>query len=159
MLLANKLSLANPIHLISLGFGSGLAPKAPGTFGTLAAIPLLLLVGLLQFNWWQQLILLVVMTLVGIACCAYSAKAMGVHDHPAIVWDEIVGYFIAMYALPHQWPWLLAAFVLFRILDISKPGPVGWCDRQLHGGSGIMLDDVVAGILTALILHGAALIL
>ncbi|MDV6327466.1 phosphatidylglycerophosphatase A [Idiomarina sp. Sol25] len=146
-----KLSWCNPIHWLALGFGSGLAPKAPGTFGTLIGIPAVFL--LASLNWWEYLLALVVMTLVGIWICQYTAKAMGEHDHPSIVWDEIVGYAIAMFALPVEPLWLLAAFVLFRIFDILKPGPIGWADKKLSGGNGIMMDDVLAGIFSAVILH------
>ena len=78
---------------------------------------------------------------------------MGVHDHPAIVWDEIVGYAIAMFALPFEWPYVLAAFVLFRFFDIVKPWPIGWVDKQLTGGSGIMMDDVLAGVASSVVIH------
>ncbi|RUO68396.1 phosphatidylglycerophosphatase A [Idiomarina ramblicola] len=147
----SKLSWFNPVHWLALGFGSGLAPKAPGTFGTLVGIPLVFL--LASLSWWEYLLALVVMTLAGIWICQYTAKAMGEHDHPAIVWDEIVGYAVAMFALPVEPVWLLAAFILFRIFDIWKPGPIGWADKKLHGGSGIMMDDVFAGIFSAVLLH------
>jgi phosphatidylglycerophosphatase A len=147
----SSLSWFNPVHWLALGFGSGLAPKAPGTFGTLVGIPVVFL--LAQLNWWEYLLVLVIMTLAGIWICQYTAKAMGEHDHPAIVWDEIVGYAIAMFALPVEPFWLIAAFVLFRIFDIWKPGLIGWADRKLHGGNGIMMDDVLAGIFSAALLH------
>ncbi|MCK7459509.1 phosphatidylglycerophosphatase A family protein [Idiomarina aminovorans] len=147
----SKLPWFNPVHWLALGFGSGLAPKAPGTFGTLVGIPLVFLLALL--NWWEYLLALVVMTVAGIWICQYTAKAMGEHDHPSIVWDEIVGYAIAMFALPVEPLWLLAAFILFRIFDIWKPGPIGWADKKLQGGSGIMMDDVLAGIFSAVLLH------
>lgn len=145
------LSWYNPIHWLALGFGTGLAPKAPGTFGTLVGIPVVLI--LAEFRWSTYLFALVLMTLGGIWVCQYTAKAMGEHDHPSIVWDEIVGYAIAMFALPADPAWLLAAFVVFRVLDIWKPGPIGWADKRLSGGSGIMMDDVMAGIMTAVLLH------
>lgn len=146
-----QLSWFNPVHWLALGFGSGLMPKAPGTFGTLVGIPFVFL--LAQLNWWEHLLALVMMTVLGIWICRNTARTMGVHDHPSIVWDEVVGYGVAMYALPVEPFWLLAAFILFRIFDIWKPGPIGWADKNLHGGSGIIVDDVLAGILSAGLLH------
>lgn len=151
-----KLNGFNPIHWLSLGFGTGLAPKAPGTFGTLVGIPFVYLTT--QLTWQWQLIILIAASLIGIFLCQYTAKAMGEHDHPSIVWDEIVGYGFAMLALPFELTWLIAAFILFRLFDIWKPGPIGWADKKLTGGTGIMMDDVLAGILTTAILHGIALI-
>jgi len=151
-----KLNWFNPIHWLSLGFGTGLAPKAPGTFGTLVGIPFVYLIT--QLTWQWQLIALILATIIGIFLCQYTAKAMGEHDHPSIVWDEIVGYGFAMFALPFEAIWLIAAFLLFRLFDIWKPGPIGWSDKKLTGGTGIMMDDVLAGILTTAILHGVGLI-
>ncbi|RUO80770.1 phosphatidylglycerophosphatase A [Idiomarina tyrosinivorans] len=155
MNLAYNLTWKNPLHWLAIGFGSGLLPKAPGTFGTVAAIPIVLLMHA-YLSPTLYLLVLLLMTLAGVAICAMTAKHMGVHDHPAIVWDEIVGYAIAMFALPASWPWLLAAFVLFRFFDIRKPLLIGWCDRRLHGGWGIMMDDVVAGMVSAVILQVVA---
>ncbi|MEX1221082.1 MAG: phosphatidylglycerophosphatase A [Idiomarina sp.] len=148
---AQQLSLLNPIHLLALGFGSGLSPKAPGTMGTLVAIPLVWL--LAQLPLAIYLSVTVVAAVVGIWICAYTAKAMGEHDHPAIVWDEIAGYAIAMTLLPPTFLNLALAFVLFRLFDILKPGPIGWCDKHLHGGLGIMADDVLAGITACVLIH------
>ena len=144
--------LRNPVHLLAFGFGSGLAPKAPGTFGTLVAIPL---VFLLQYYATLPTYLMVTVSasLGGLWICGYTAQALGVHDHPAIVWDEIAGYMIAMIALPFTWFNVIAAFALFRFFDIYKPGPIGWCDKNLSGGAGIMVDDLLAGVASALVLH------
>lgn len=143
--------LRNPLHFLSLGFGSGLAPVAPGTFGTLAAVPVYWLVSGLPLTGY------VLVTLIafgaGVYLCGYTSRALGVHDHSGIVWDEIVGYLITMIAVPVQWQWMLAGFLLFRLFDIVKPWPIRWIDRQLHGGFGIMFDDVVAGIFALLALH------
>jgi phosphatidylglycerophosphatase A len=143
--------LKNPLHFLSLGFGSGLAPFAPGTFGTLAAIPL---------YWWASqlsliafLVTIVLGFAVGVYLCGYTSKTLGVHDHSGIVWDEIVGYFITMIAVPLDWRWMIAGFVLFRIFDIAKPWPIRWVDKQLQGGFGIMFDDVLAGIFALIALH------
>jgi len=135
--------LSDPVQFLALGFGSGLAPKAPGTFGTLAAIPLVLLcASLTPLNY---ALLVGVMSLIGVYLCDYTAKAAGVHDHPAIVWDEFVGLFITMFMVPITWQTVLVGFILFRIFDIAKPWPISWLDKHCHGGFGIMIDDVVAG--------------
>ncbi|GAB3297959.1 phosphatidylglycerophosphatase A family protein [Pseudidiomarina andamanensis] len=147
-----KRLLLHPIHCLAFGFGSGLAAKAPGTFGTLAAIPLVYAMqftGLLTYT-----IITLIASIGGLWICGYTARTLGVHDHPAIVWDEIAGYMIAMIALPFTWYNVLGAFILFRFLDIVKPGPIGWCDRHLKGGAGIMVDDLLAGAASAIVLHG-----
>ncbi len=143
--------LKNPLHFLSLGFGSGLAPVAPGTFGTLAAIPLF---------WWASdlpliafLLLIVAGFALGVYLCGYTSRSLGVHDHSGIVWDEIVGYFITMIAVPLDWRWVIAGFVLFRFFDIVKPWPIRWVDKHLQGGFGIMFDDVLAGIFALSGLH------
>ena len=144
--------LKNPLHFLSLGFGSGLSPKAPGTMGTLAAIPVYYL---LQATTALDLYLLItlVITLVGIYLCSYTSQALKVHDHPGIVIDEIVGFLITMIAVPFSWVNILAGFVLFRIFDIFKPWPISWLDKNMQGGLGIMLDDVLAGFIALGILH------
>jgi len=146
--------LRNPVHLLSLGFGSGLAAKAPGTFGTLAAVPLYLLLSDVSLPIYLAVVVLG--ALLGIWLCGYTAHRLGEHDHPSIVWDEFVGYFITMIAAPAGWPWLLLGFLLFRLFDILKPWPIRWVDRHVHGGFGIMLDDVLAGAMAWLVLQGIA---
>ncbi|WP_085301664.1 phosphatidylglycerophosphatase A family protein [Colwellia polaris] len=136
--------LLNPVHFLALGFGSGLAPKAPGTFGTLAAVPLFLLMAPLSNTVY--LALLVLMSIAGIYICGKAAEDAGVPDHGAIVWDEIVGLLITMFLMPVTWQTLLVGFVLFRFFDILKPWPISFIDKNCHGGFGIMLDDIVAGI-------------
>ena len=126
-------------------------PFAPGTFGTLAAIPVFLLLS--QFGLSVYVVMLLLMTLLGIWLCAYTSQALGVHDHKAIVWDEVVGYLITMIMLPPTWFNIIAGFVLFRLFDIWKPWPIGLLDKNLHGGLGIMLDDVVAGVFAAIALQ------
>ena len=143
--------LINPINFLSLGFGSGLFPKAPGTFGTLAAIPVYLLLS--QFEFSVYLLITFLMFIVGIFICGYTSKKLGVADHPAIVWDEIVGYLITMTMIPVEWVWILSGFLLFRLFDIVKPWPISVLDRRVKGGTGIMLDDVLAGIFAGLVLH------
>lgn len=143
--------LLNPSCLVALGFGSGLFPVAPGTAGTLAAIPLYLLLQDLPESVYLAVVM--VLLLGGILVCAYTAERLGVHDHPAIVWDEVVGYLITMTAVPAGWMWVVAGFILFRLFDILKPWPISWVDRRVHGGIGIMLDDVIAGVFAAVVLQ------
>ena len=140
--------LANPLHLLALGFGSGLAPRAPGTFGTVLAIPIYLLIEGLALPYY--LAVLVVAFAIGVFLCGYTSKALEVHDHPGIVWDEFVGYWLTMFMAPAGWLWIAIGFLLFRLLDIFKPWPIKWVDKQVKGGLGIMLDDVLAGIMAAL---------
>ena len=142
--------LRHPIHFLALGLGSGLSPKAPGTFGTLAAVPFVLLWQMLP--WWGFALIVWVSFVFGVWLCGESARRLGVHDHPGIVWDEFVGYWLTMLFAPTGWLWLLLGFIFFRIFDILKPWPIGWADRQVSGGMGIMLDDVLAGIYAGLVL-------
>jgi phosphatidylglycerophosphatase A len=135
----------NPIHFLAFGLGSGAAPKAPGTFGTLAAIPLWLLFADLPIL--SYIAVVVVASLVGIWLCGQTSKDLGVHDHGGIVWDEFVGLWITYIALPEGWVWVLFGFLLFRLFDIWKPWPIGWADRKVNGGLGIMLDDILAGFM------------
>jgi len=143
--------LKSPVQLLAFGFGSGLAPKAPGTFGTLAAVPLYWLLGGLGLAYYSLVVLAA--ALVGIWICDRASKQLGVHDHPGIVWDEFVGYWVTMWALPADWTWMLAGFIVFRVFDIAKPWPIGPLDRQVDGGLGIMVDDIVAGIMACAVLH------
>lgn len=142
--------LRQPVHLLAFGFGAGLFPFAPGTAGTLVAIPLVIATAAL--GWSAQLAIALLGIALGVYICGESARRLGTHDHPAIVWDEISGYMITMLPVPPTWPWLLAGFVLFRLFDILKPWPIREADHSLRGGLGIMLDDVLAGIFAGLIL-------
>lgn len=143
--------LLNPLHFLSLGFGSGLAPVAPGTCGTLVAVPLYLLIAQLSLPWY--LLVVVVGFAAGVFLCQYTSNALGVHDHSGIVWDEFVGYWITMIAVPLTWQWIVAGFVLFRVFDIVKPWPVKTADAKMKGGFGIMIDDVLAGIYALACMH------
>jgi len=147
-----KFNLTDPIHFLALGFGSGLSPKAPGTMGTIAAIPVFLLMA--NFPTINYLAVLGVMTMFGIYICGKAASDAGVHDHGAIVWDEIVGYVITMILVPATVTNVLVGFVLFRIFDIFKPWPISWLDKNCHGGIGIMADDILAGVFACLSMHG-----
>ncbi|GAA3713482.1 phosphatidylglycerophosphatase A [Oceanisphaera sediminis] len=151
------LKLSNPLHLLALGFGTGLSPVMPGTMGTLAAIPLYLLIQGLSPLWY--LLILVLGFVAGIWICNAATRAIGRHDHGAIVWDEIIGFGITMFAAPAGGWWILAGFVLFRFFDIVKPWPIRWFDRRIHGGFGIMFDDVIAGLFALACLQGLAALL
>jgi len=146
-----KFSLSNPIHFLALGFGSGLMPKAPGTFGTLAAIPLYIFMTPLNSIYYAALVLLI--SISGIYICGKAAEDAGVHDHGAIVWDEIAGFLITMFMVPISWQSILVGFLLFRIFDIFKPWPISYIDKNIHGGFGIMFDDVLAGLLALGCMH------
>lgn len=146
-----KAVLTHPVHCLAFGFGSGLAPKAPGTFGTLMAVPLYLL--LANLSLWPYLAVLVLSFVVGIYLCGKTADDLGVHDHPGIVWDEFVGFWIAMIAAPSGWLWLVLGFLLFRLFDIWKPWPIKFFDQKVESGLGIMLDDVLAGIYALVIIQ------
>jgi len=144
----------NPIHFIACGFGSGAAPLMPGTAGTVAAIPLYLLLRHLSLT--HYCLMLIVVTLFGIWVCGKTARDFQVHDHPSIVWDEIAGYLITMFAAPAGWVWIILGFGLFRFFDILKPWPIRAIDTHVKGGTGIMLDDVLAAVYAWLILQGIA---
>lgn len=149
----NILSMSNPIHLLATGFGSGLSPVAPGTMGSLAAIPFWFLLISLPRPFFM--LCLILAFCLGVYLCDRTAKEMGVHDLGCIVWDEFLGLWIALSLLPkeaHNWVLITAGFLLFRLFDIWKPFPVRFIDRHVKGGMGIMLDDVVAGFFAAVIL-------
>lgn len=145
-------SLKGTANFIALGAGLGLAPKAPGTFGTLLGIPLLLI---MPHNLIAYAVIVVVLFALGVWCCDVCAKNLGVHDHPGIVWDEVVGYLITMAAVPRDIWWVLAGFAVFRFFDIIKPWPISWVDKQVHGGLGIMLDDALAAFFALLVMQVA----
>jgi phosphatidylglycerophosphatase A len=142
--------LRDPVHILAFGFGTGLAPKAPGTVGSLLGVAL---------AWWMLPLSLeirlaagVALLLAGVWICGESARRIGVHDHPGIVWDEIAAmYLVLQVATPQIWAWALG-FGLFRLFDIWKPWPIRDLDHRLGGGLGIMLDDVVAALYAALLL-------
>lgn len=140
-------TLADPVQLLALGFGTGLAPFAPGTFGSLVGLAFALALEPLGI-WWNAAAVAAAV-LGGIWICGESARRLGTHDHPAIVWDEVAGMMITMLAAPPGWWGAALAFALFRAFDIAKPWPIREIDHGMGGGAGIMLDDVMAGILAA----------
>ncbi|MDH3977785.1 MAG: phosphatidylglycerophosphatase A [Gammaproteobacteria bacterium] len=140
----------DPVHWLAFGFGSGLLPGAPGTWGSLVAVLLFLVIPPLPPL--ALLLICVPLFVVGIWICGESAKRIGVHDHGGIVWDEIVGMLLVLaFVLPEPL-WIAAAFGLFRLFDIWKPWPIRQLDHSLSGGLGIMLDDALAAGYAALIL-------
>lgn len=138
-------------HCLAFGFGSGLAKFAPGTFGTLVAIPLYLAISALPA--WLYAVTVVAAFALGVWICDTVSRDLGVHDHGGIVFDEFVGFWITMFLVPPSALAVLAGFVLFRLFDIWKPGPIRWCDRNVQGGFGIMVDDVAAGVVACAALH------
>jgi len=142
-----------PMQFLAFGFGSGLSPRAPGTAGTLVAVPLYWLIAEWSLPWYTFFVL--VTALLGIWICGAASRELGVHDHPGIVWDEFVGYWITLWAVPVDWVWMLAGFVVFRVFDIVKPWPISQLDRKVKGGIGIMIDDILAGIMACGTLHAA----
>lgn len=141
----------NPIHFIAFGFGAGASPWAPGTMGTLVGVLLYWPLSFLPLMWYALVTLVCFMA--GVWLCGTTERDLGVPDHSGIVWDEIVGFFITMFALPHTWFWVIAGFVLFRVFDILKPPPIRWLETAVPGGWGVMIDDAFAGILACVILH------
>jgi phosphatidylglycerophosphatase A len=135
--------LGHPAHFFALGFGTGLAPFAPGTFGTLLALPIF---------WYLEprlepidfLILLGALYLAGVWICERAGRDLGVEDHKAIVWDEIVAFLIVLFFTPTNLVWQAVAFLLFRLFDILKPGPIRYVERMFRGGFGVMVDDLAA---------------
>tara|TARA_R110002110_G_scaffold415860_1_gene658693 strand:- start:7827 stop:8309 length:483 start_codon:yes stop_codon:yes gene_type:complete len=147
----------SPIQFLAFGFGSGLAPRAPGTFGTLMAVPVYWTIS--DWSLWHYSLFVLVAALLGVWICDRASIELGVHDHPGIVWDEFVGLWITLWAVPVDWVWVIAGFVVFRVLDIVKPWPVSVLDKRVKGGFGIMIDDILAGVMACLTLHLALWIL
>lgn len=156
-----RLVLSTPEHFIAFGFGAGLAPTAPGTFGTLVGIPFFF--ALFWLPWPVYVASTALLFLFGCWVCGASSRLLQVHDYPGFVFDEIVGFLITCIPLlpglqGPDWPLvfgLVAAFALFRLFDILKPWPIRLLDRHVHGGLGIMIDDAVAGAVAAGVLWGA----
>lgn len=141
----------NPIHFIACGFGFGTFPYFPGTIGTLVAVPLTLILSHTPF--WFYIIACAAMFYFAVYCCGITNHDFGTDDHPAAVLDEIVTFPVAMLAVPNTWHFLLIGFLLFRFFDIVKPGPIRWVDKNVHGGFGVVLDDLLAALCTLALLH------
>jgi phosphatidylglycerophosphatase A len=137
-----RMVFTDPIYFLAFGFGAGLSPIAPGTMGTLVAIPLYLL--MVHLSLFHYVVVVVLGTILGVIICDDAARRIGVHDFSGIVWDEIIGYLWLMMGLPLSWICIIPGFFLFRLFDIWKPWPIGWLDRQVKGGLGIMVDDLMA---------------
>ena len=144
-------AFSHPAHFIALGFGAGLFPVAPGTAGTLLALPL----------WWlfggdgDPVLLLAVLTFLfglGVWACGVSGRHLGVADHGAMCWDEVVAFLLVLALVPEDPAWQAAAFVLFRTFDILKPPPIRQAEARFKGGFGVMFDDILAAGYTLLVL-------
>jgi phosphatidylglycerophosphatase A len=149
--LTPKQILTDPVLFLAFGFGSGLVKKAPGTMGTLAALPVYGFC--VQGSYELYVLLTVLATVIGVWICDVAAKKINEHDFGGIVWDEVAGYLITMLFVPFSWEALLVGFILFRFFDILKPQPIRWIDRKVSGGLGIMLDDVLAGVFAGVVLQ------
>jgi phosphatidylglycerophosphatase A len=152
-----KALLKRPLCFLAYGLGSGLAPKAPGTFGTLAAVPIYLL--LTQLSQPLYFALVIISFIAGIWFCQAAVDWLNQEDPSAVVWDEFVGYWVTMLFAPDGWQWVVIGFLLFRFFDILKPWPINLADKKLHGGLGIMLDDVIAGVYAAMSLQAVVYLL
>lgn len=147
-----KRLMSHPAGWIATALGAGLSPKAPGTAGSLVAL----------LPWWFllrdlspgiYLAVLIAGFVLGVWACEVSDRRLGMHDQGALVWDEVIGMWITLFAAPLHWWWIVVGFALFRLFDIWKPWPVSWADRRVHGGLGVMLDDVVAGVYALIVLQ------
>ena len=145
-----KFLFSHPAHFFSLGFGSGLVPKAPGTFGTIVGLPLFWLISGHALS--LQLIIIAALFIIGIYFCDKTGKALGVADDGSIVWDEIAAMMLVLTFAPNTWLGWLMAFLLFRLFDIWKPYPICYFDAKLKNGFGVMFDDLLAAIYTILVL-------
>ena len=147
---AKDVALKTPAGFFAFGFGSGLSPFAPGTFGTLASIPFYLI--LVQFNWPMYAFLVFIAFIVGVKLCDITGNRLGVHDYGGIVWDEFVGYWITLFLISFSWQNIIIGFFVFRFFDIVKPYPIGWLDAKVSGGFGVMIDDVLAGVYSMIVM-------
>ena len=144
--------LLDPRYFFALGLGSGLSRWAPGTCGTIAAVPFFLLF-LSSRGPTEYFFIITIAFLSGIYICREVSREMKIEDHPSIVWDEFVGLWITLFGLPNEVDWLIAGVVIFRLLDIAKPWPISLIDARIKGGTGIMLDDAVAGLIGCCLLN------
>ena len=145
-----RVALGTPAGFLAFGFGSGLARFAPGTMGTIAAIPFAIALKSLPLAVYLPVVL--VLFLLGIYICGLTSRRLGKHDPGGIVWDEMVAYWLTVAFVPAHWVWWLAAFVLFRLFDILKPWPIRQSEKFFKGGLGIMADDIIAALYAMAIL-------
>lgn len=143
--------LKNPIHLIAIGFGSGLSPIMPGTCGTLVAIPIYLLLKHLYSCVLFYQIAVIILILISFWICGKTAKDLGEQDPSCIVFDEIVGFLFTMFLIPENILGITIGFIFFRIFDMWKPWPISWVNKNVHGGFGIVIDDIMAAALVIII--------
>src|SRR5689334_20906910 len=144
-------AFSHPAHVLAFGFGAGLAPHAPGTVGTLVAWPIGWLIGAVVPPA-PFAAAMVVAFVIGVWACELTGRALGVADHRAMVWDEMVAFLFVLAIVPREFGWQAAAFFLFRAFDIAKPPPIRWFERRYHGGFGVMFDDALAAGYTLLVL-------
>lgn len=154
---APRTVFTNPIHFIAFGFGAGAMPFAPGTWGTLMAIPIYYVMQDLSLMAYVLVTLAVI--IFGTWVSHVTEKDLGVPDHSGIVIDEIAGFLVTMIAAQSGFMWIFLGFILFRIFDIWKPFPIRYLDQHVPGGAGIMLDDIIAGVYAGLVLWGIALLI
>lgn len=141
----------NPLHFIAFGFGTGCIPFAPGTFGTLAALPFYLAMQSLSTGMYLAVTFLAI--LVSIWICDKASHDIGVEDHQGMCLDEVAGFLVAMICAPTGWQWILTGFLLFRLFDIWKPWPIHVMDAKIKGGVGMILDDVMAGVYACVVMQ------
>ena len=141
----------NPIHYITCVFGIGCIPFMPGTLATLAAVGICF--ALQGVTTFQYIFVVTCLNIIGVWLCGKTNKDFGSQDHPATCFDELASFPICLIGIPFTWPYVLIAFILFRILDIAKPPPINYIDNNMHGGLGVMLDDIVAAGVTLGIMH------
>ncbi len=142
---------AHPARILAFGFGSGLAPFAPGTFGTLAAYPLWWALSLV-LPQWAILVLLLPLFGLGVWACGITGRHLGISDHGSMVWDEVVAFILILALIPQSITWQIAAFFVFRFFDVVKPPPIRQAEMRAKGGFGVMIDDILAAAYTLLCL-------
>jgi phosphatidylglycerophosphatase A len=150
--------LGHPARLIAFGFGAGLIPVAPGTFGTLLAFPLFWLL-YPRTEAVEFLLAVVALFALGVWACEMTGRAIGSPDHSGMVWDETVAFLLVLFFVPATPVWQAVGFLLFRLFDILKPPPIRHFDRTIKNGFGVMLDDIVAAFYTLLVVAVAMTIM
>lgn len=147
-----KITIKTPWQFLASGFGSGMSPVAPGTMGTLMALPFWFLFAT-YLPLWAYILIILVSAIFGIVICQKASDELGVHDHGGIVWDEFVGLWITLLFAPVSWTSAILGFLIFRFFDVLKPWPIKVADQKVSGGFGIMIDDIIAGIFSLIALQ------